>query len=175
MIIKDCINFYTLVGDISFKNKNFMKTLQQWFDEYSVSHQNKTNQTIHYICVPAIFFSIVGLLMSIPNQFLQKTIGLHNPLIENWATILLIFVLVFYLRLSFKMFLKMFVFSVFCIIANYYLAKSLPLFYISLGIFIIAWIGQFYGHHIEGKKPSFAKDLQFLLIGPAWVFEKLTK
>ena len=43
-----------------------MKTLNHWFDEYSISHQNKINKGIHYICVPVIFFSIVGLLMSIP-------------------------------------------------------------------------------------------------------------
>lgn len=152
-----------------------MKTLNQWFDEYAISHQNPTNQKIHYICVPTIFFSIVGMLMSISNQFLQNTIGLNNPLIENWATILLIFVLVFYLRLSFVMFLKMLIFSAICIIGNYYLSQYLPLFYTSLSIFVIAWIGQFYGHNIEGKKPSFFKDLQFLLIGPAWVFEKLTR
>jgi uncharacterized membrane protein YGL010W len=51
----------------------------------------------------------------------------------------------------------------------------MPLFYTSLLIFVVAWVGQFYGHHIEGKKPSFLKDLQFLLIGPAWVLEKLSK
>ena len=34
---------------------------------------------------------------------------------------------------------------------------------------MIAWIGQFIGHKIEGAKPSFFEDLQFLLIGPAWV------
>jgi len=151
-----------------------MKTVQHWFDEYAVSHQNKTNQLIHYICVPAIFFSIVGMLMSIPNQFLINIIPVENPLIENWATIILILVLVFYLRLSLGTFVKMFVFSVICIVGNFYLAQVAPLFYTSLGIFIIAWIGQFYGHHVEGKKPSFIKDLQFLLIGPAWVFEKLT-
>jgi uncharacterized membrane protein YGL010W len=42
-------------------------------------------------------------------------------------------------------------------------------FWWSLGIFVLAWIGQFIGHHVEGKKPSFFKDLQFLLIGPAWL------
>jgi len=36
-------------------------------------------------------------------------------------------------------------------------------------IFLVAWVGQFYGHRIEGKKPSFLKDLQFLMIGPAWL------
>ena len=35
--------------------------------------------------------------------------------------------------------------------------------------FIVAWIGQFIGHKIEGKKPAFFKDLQFLLIGPVWL------
>jgi uncharacterized membrane protein YGL010W len=39
-------------------------------------------------------------------------------------------------------------------------------------VFGVAWIGQFIGHHIEGKKPSFFKDLFFLLIGPLWVLEE---
>ncbi|NLP56953.1 DUF962 domain-containing protein [Lutibacter sp. B1] len=152
-----------------------MKTLQQWFDEYSISHQNKTNQAIHYVCVPAIFFSIVGMLMSIPSQTVSNLTNLNNPIIENWAGVILILVLLFYLRLSFSTFIKVFIFSILCLIGNYYISTILPLFYTSLVIFIVAWIGQFYGHKIEGKKPSFLKDLQFLLIGPAWVFEKLSK
>ena len=40
-----------------------------------------------------------------------------------------------------------------------------------IGIFVVAWIGQFYGHKVEGKKPSFFKDLQFLLIGPVWCMD----
>ena len=151
-----------------------MKTLQQWFDDYAVSHQNETNKKIHYICVPVIFFSIVGLLMSIPNG-LWQSMGLSNPMIGNWAVAVLIPVMLFYLRLSFPLFLRMLGFSVLCIIGNYYLGLYLPLFKTSLLIFVLAWIGQFYGHKVEGKKPSFFKDLQFLLIGPAWVFEKLSK
>lgn len=27
-----------------------MKTLNEWFDEYSESHQNKTNKMIHWLC-----------------------------------------------------------------------------------------------------------------------------
>ncbi|PHR70192.1 MAG: hypothetical protein COA67_08675 [Lutibacter sp.] len=150
-----------------------MRTLNQWFDEYAESHQNKTNQLIHYICVPAIFFSIVGLLMSIPTNLLTNFFGLNNPYIENWATVLLIFTLIFYLRMSFSIFIKMFVFSAICIVLNRFLGQHLPLFYTSLTIFVIAWIFQFYGHKVEGKKPSFLKDLQFLLIGPVWVIKKL--
>lgn len=152
-----------------------MKTIQQWYDDYAVSHQNKTNQKIHYICVPAIFFSIVGMIMSIPTGFLQSTLNISNPMIGNWASVLLILLLLFYLRLSFALFLRMLGFSVLCVMGNYYLSQIAPLFITSLIIFIAAWIGQFYGHKIEGKKPSFFKDLQFLLIGPAWVFEKLSR
>lgn len=151
-----------------------MRTLNQWFDEYAESHQHESNQKIHYICVPAIFFSIVGMLMSIPSHFLTETLGFENAIIQNWATLALLFVSVFYLRLSFSMFIKILIFSIICLVGNYYLSQYLPLFYTSLSIFVIAWIGQFYGHKLEGKKPSFFKDLQFLLIGPAWVIHKLT-
>ncbi|MCF6280309.1 MAG: DUF962 domain-containing protein [Flavobacteriaceae bacterium] len=150
-----------------------MRTLNQWFDEYAESHQNKTNQALHYICVPAIFFSIVGMLMSIPTDFITNLFGLNNPYLENWGTVTLVLLLIFYLRLSFGMFLKMLVFSIICIVLNYFLGQKVPLLYTSLTIFVIAWIGQFYGHKIEGKKPSFLKDLQFLLIGPAWVIKKI--
>ncbi len=150
-----------------------MRTLQQWFEEYAVSHQNETNISIHYICVPAIFFSLVGVIMSIPSSSLQQLLGIENPMIVNWASIMLILYLLFYLRLSFSMFLKMLIFSALCLVGNYYLEQYLPLLYTSIVIFVLAWIGQFYGHKIEGAKPSFLKDIQFLLFGPAWVVKKM--
>lgn len=150
-----------------------MKTLDQWFEEYAVSHQNPKNKAIHYICVPAIFFSIVGLLMSIPSGFLNNLLHLNQPIIENWATVVLIFVLFFYIRLSVSMAIKIAVFSVLCLVINFYIGQFVPLWAFSIAVFAVAWIGQFYGHNIEGKKPSFLKDIQFLLIGPAWVVENL--
>lgn len=150
-----------------------MRTAQQWFDEYAESHQNKTNQFIHYLCVPPIFFSVIGLLMCIPTSFLEDTFGLYNPLLENWAAVIGILILVFYIRLGFWYFTQMLLFILLAIIGNYWLGNNFNLLYTSIGIFVIAWIGQFYGHHLEGKKPSFAKDLQFLLIGPLWVIKKL--
>jgi uncharacterized membrane protein YGL010W len=143
-----------------------MKTAQQWFDEYAISHQNSTNQFIHYLCVPAIFFSVIGLLMN--------TFGLYNPLLENWAAVVSIFILLFYVRLGFWYFVQMLFFICLAIIGNFWLGSVVNLLYGSLIIFVVAWIGQFYGHHIEGKKPSFAKDLQFLLIGPLWVVKKIS-
>lgn len=150
-----------------------MKTAQQWFDEYAISHQNETNKIIHFICVPAIFFSVIGLLMSIPSAFLKNTFGLYNPLLENWAVVASIGILIFYLRLGFWHFMNMLLLITLSIIGNFWIHESGHLALISIIIFVVAWIGQFYGHKIEGKKPSFIKDLQFLLIGPLWVLKKL--
>lgn len=150
-----------------------MKSQQDWFAEYAVSHQNPKNQLIHYLCVPLIYFSVIGMFMAIDTSFLQQVLPFHNKLIVNWATVFLILVLFFYLQLSFKTFVQMFLFSVLVLILNYFLSKYVPIFYFSLALFVVAWIGQFYGHKIEGKKPSFLKDIQFLLIGPAWVFKKI--
>jgi len=61
------------------------------------------------------------------------------------------------------------------IVGNFWLGNNVNLLYTSIIIFVLAWIGQFWGHNVEGLKPSFAKDLQFLLIGPLWVIQKLGK
>ena len=150
-----------------------MKTAKEYFDEYAVSHQNETNQAIHYFCVPLIFFSVIGLLLSIPTSFLEYTLNLSNPLIENWAIIVGIVISVFYLRLGFWYFIEMLFIILITIIVNFWLGQHVNLLYSSIGIFVLAWVGQFYGHKVEGAKPSFLKDLEFLLIGPLWVIQKI--
>ncbi|PQB06463.1 hypothetical protein BST83_04210 [Polaribacter filamentus] len=152
-----------------------MKTAKEYFDEYAVSHQNETNQAIHYICVPLIFFSVIGLLMSIPTTFLENIFNASNPLLENWAVVVGLVISVFYLRLGFWYFTEMLFVILICIIANFWLGNFVNLLYASIIIFVLAWIGQFYGHKVEGAKPSFLKDLEFLLIGPLWVIQKLGK
>lgn len=154
-----------------------MKKIDALFMEYGESHQNPTNKAIHWICVPLIFFSIVGLIASIPAAPLQNlTEG--NPY-ANWATVLLILVIVYYVSLSIPLAIAMAFFGLVCILLCNLLAglNIAPLWLICVVIFVAAWIGQFYGHKVEGKKPSFFKDLQFLMIGPAWlmhfIFKKL--
>lgn len=152
-----------------------MKSLDQWLDAYAESHQNTTNKAIHYICVPAIFLSIVGLLMSIPTIFIERMLPFDNIFIENWATVVLIPIIIFYLRLSVSMAFKIVLFYMICVIINGWITLYAEGWKVSLLIFTIAWIGQFYGHKIEGKKPSFLEDIQFLLIGPAWILNNLFK
>lgn len=148
-----------------------MKTIQQWFHEYGLSHQNHTNKLIHWICVPLIFFSITGLLASIPSGALQQPFPAPLQPYVHFGTILLLLGLLFYLRLSFPMFLGM---ALVCLLVLWAVravdaAFGTPLWLICLVVFVLAWAGQFYGHKVEGKKPSFLKDLQFLLIGPGWL------
>ena len=142
-----------------------MRTVNQWLEEYGESHKNETNKSIHWICVPAIFFSIVGLLYSIKLPWIIDT---HTV---NVAMIAILLITLYYLRLSIMLGIGMFIFGVICLFIAHLIEKYVPapLWIVCVIIFVLAWIGQFYGHHVEGKKPSFLKDIQFLLIGPMWL------
>jgi len=153
-----------------------MRKVDLLLSEYGISHQHPTNKAIHWICVPVIFFSIVGLVFSLPTGPLESFSPVAGDF-ANWATVVLAIVLVYYASLSPPLALGMFLFSALCLaIANLvHLVSPVPLWLISLGLFLLAWIFQFYGHKIEGKKPSFLKDIQFLLIGPAWLMHFIYK
>ncbi len=152
-----------------------MKTASEWFDEYSVSHQNATNKTIHYIFVPLIFFSVIGLFASIPIGGVSPNVPSFFFPYTHAGSILVAVGLIFYLRMSPSIFAGMLLISVLSLWGNHWLESHLniPLWLCSGAIFVISWIFQFVGHQIEGAKPSFLKDLQFLLIGPAWILGKL--
>lgn len=153
-----------------------MRKIDSLLSEYGESHQNATNKLIHWICVPLIFFSIMGLIASIPSGFLQSMLG-EGSLFANWAAVILVLALVYYITLSIPLTVGMFLFASLCLflINRIVIINIAPLWVISLGIFVLAWIGQFYGHKIEGKKPSFLKDVQFLMIGPAWLMHFIYK
>lgn len=142
------------------------KTADQWFTEYGESHQHPLNKLIHWIAVPTIFMTVIGLVWSIPTpaSFAEM------PYL-NWATLSLACAMLFYLRLSFSLGLGMVILSVAMVmaVAAFESADIMPVWQMSITLFVVMWIFQFIGHAVEGKKPSFFKDLQFLLIGPAWL------
>lgn len=143
-----------------------MRPVQSWLDEYGESHRTAINKSIHWICVPLILLSLIGLLWSIPAA---AVLAARFPLC-NWGVLVLILALIYYYALAWRLALGMTLVSV-AIIFIVYAASQLPvpLWLLSAIIFVVAWIGQFIGHKVEGKKPSFFKDLQFLLIGPLWL------
>ncbi len=125
--------------------------------KYSESHLNPTNEVIHFICIPAIVFSFLGMIWA------------AHPLVALAVTLSC---LVYYFRLSIPFAFGMLLMSG----AMLWILSILPqgrVMGISLAVFVIAWIGQFIGHKIEGKKPSFFDDLRFLLIGPLFVLSFL--
>ncbi len=142
------------------------KSADKWFSEYGDSHQNATNKLLHWVCVPAIVASLLALVWSIPQPAVMKPM-----LYLNWATLLIAAAMVFYFRLSIPLALGMLAFLAILVLAIARLDRmgEPPLWQMALAVFVLAWIGQFIGHKIEGKKPSFFQDLQFLLIGPIWL------
>lgn len=148
-----------------------MRTMQQWLDRYGESHRHPTNKTIHWICVPAILFTVLGLLWLIPVPGFAAAIGPW----ANWATLLVALAAAWYLVLSPPLALGMVIISLVMLALVRWLESSLPFppWILFVAIFVVAWIGQFVGHRIEGKKPSFFEDVQYLLIGPAWLLSHL--
>jgi uncharacterized membrane protein YGL010W len=144
-----------------------MKTMNQWLDEYGESHRNPTNKAIHWICVPLILFTVLGLLWLIP---VPAAVAATSPFL-NWSTLLMALAVVYYLLLSPRLAVGMALIAVLMFAGVYWVVTSAPVapWIVFVAVFVGAWIGQFIGHEIEGKKPSFFKDLQFLLIGPAWL------
>ena len=143
-----------------------MRPVQAWLDEYSESHQNPTNKWVHWICVPLIVLSLIGLLWSLPVPEAFREI---SP-VMNWGMLFVMASIVYYFIMSFSLGLGMVAVSaVMLSIIVWMDGLSTPLWILCAGIFVIAWIGQFVGHAIEGAKPSFFKDMQFLMIGPLWL------
>tara|TARA_B100001013_G_C24545213_1_gene416333 strand:- start:219 stop:677 length:459 start_codon:yes stop_codon:yes gene_type:complete len=146
-----------------------MKPIEQWIEEYGESHQNPTNKAIHWVCVPLIMLSLLALISIIP-------FPIKNYSLLNWTMIFLLFAVIFYLRLSISVAIGMLLIAIGMIASiNWIKLIDGEVWRLSLAIFIIAWIGQFIGHKIEGKKPSFFEDIQFLLIGPAWLLSFIYK
>jgi uncharacterized membrane protein YGL010W len=151
------------------------KSADQWFAQYGESHRDHTNELIHWICVPLIFFSALGFVWSlpVPEKLLEEAAWF------NWSLVAMFAATAFYFRLSPKLSAGLMFFMSICYsgLVVIELFSPYPVWQVCAVIFVLAWIGQFIGHRIEGKKPSFFDDLVFLLIGPAWlmgfVYKKL--
>ncbi len=143
-----------------------MRSVEMWLDEYGESHRNDTNKAIHWVCVPLIVLSVLGLLWSVP---VPDAFADISPAM-NWATLFMMAAMVYYFIMSISLGLGMVLMTALFVLALYGLAMlPAPLWASSLVIFVGAWIGQFIGHRIEGVRPSFFKDVQFLMIGPVWL------
>jgi uncharacterized membrane protein YGL010W len=133
------------------------RTIDALLAQYSESHRDPTNELIHFVCVPVIVFTLLGILWSI------------DPLVALIASEAAVW---YYVKLSRPFALGMFVMTA-LMLGILLTMPPLTVLPLSLALFVVAWIGQFIGHKIEGKKPSFLDDLRFLLIGPLFVLSFL--
>jgi uncharacterized membrane protein YGL010W len=125
--------------------------------QYADSHRNHTNELIHIVCVPSIVFTLLGILWWI------------HPLAAVAVSAASLY---YYFNLSRPFAVGMLGMTLLML----GLLSAMPppaVLPLSIAIFVLAWIGQFIGHKIEGKKPSFFDDLRFLLIGPLFVLSFL--
>ncbi|WP_305805237.1 Mpo1-like protein [Stenotrophomonas sp. YIM B06876] len=145
------------------------RPIDRYFASYSNDHRNETNQAVHVVAVPAILWSAVALLWCLPPLITWFQNGI-------WAALAMFAAWMFYNRLSRPLGLGMlaifFVFACSCRLLEAELGLR-SLMWLALGVFVLAWIAQFVGHRIEGRRPSFLTDLVYLLIGPVWVLAKL--
>ena len=145
------------------------RRIDRWFSHYSGDHRNETNQRIHVFAVPLILWSVIAMLWCIPVVGSWFRPGM-------WAALAMFFAWSFYFRASRKLgygMLAVFVAMAWLTRWLHLALGTTSLFYLAVGVFVVAWIAQFIGHKFEGRKPSFLTDLTYLLIGPAWVLAKL--
>jgi uncharacterized membrane protein YGL010W len=132
------------------------RRVDQLLAHYEESHRHPGNERIHFVAIPLIMLSLVGLLYAL----------------HPWVAYgFLAASLVYYARLSLVFLATMTVIS--AVLVALVLAMGDRVLPISAAIFVGAWIAQFVGHKMEGKKPSFFEDLQYLWVGPIFVLSKL--
>ena len=146
------------------------RPIDRWFASYSADHRNDANQWIHIVAVPAILWSVIALLWSIPVPATWFRTGL-------WAGMAMFAAWLFYYRASRRLGLGMLLVFVALAALTHWLHGRLGaqgLAWLAIAVFVVAWIAQFIGHSklFEGKRPSFFTDLRYLLIGPAWILAK---
>lgn len=132
------------------------RRVDQLLAHYGSSHRHPTNEAIHFVAIPLILLSLVGLLYRV----------------HPWVAYVFIAAsMVYYIRLSLVFTVAMGLWTGATILLLYAMGSYvLP---ICVAIFVGAWIAQFIGHKLEGKKPSFFEDIQYLWVGPLFVLSKL--
>ncbi|HOX70696.1 MAG: Mpo1-like protein [Dokdonella sp.] len=148
-----------------------MRSVNEWFGNYSKDHRNPVNRLVHWVCVPLILWAVIAALWVIP---VPASIGRPG----FWCGMAMIGAFAFYWKMSKPIGAAMLlVFIVFGLVTEglYRALGPTTLLWSAAAVFVAAWIGQFIGHMIEGARPSFFTDLAYLLIGPAWLAGKVMR
>ena len=143
--------------DHSSESRHPARNIDILLARYGDSHQDHTNEIIHFVCIPLIVFSLLGILWAI------------HPVVALAVTLASLY---YYLKLSRGFALGMGAMSA-AMLAVLALMPAMTVLPVSIAVFVVSWIGQFIGHKIEGRRPSFFTDMSYLLVGPMWTLGKL--
>lgn len=134
------------------------RRVDQLLAHYGESHRNPANEAIHCVAIPLIMLSLVGLLYAAHPWIAYAFVAAS---------------MVYYARLSMVFLGIMALLSAISLALVH--AMGTQVLPISAAIFVVAWIAQFVGHKLEGRKPSFFEDLQYLWVGPLFVLSLLLR
>jgi uncharacterized membrane protein YGL010W len=143
-----------------------MNLAEHWLQSYGVDHTHPGNRLLHWICVPLMVVSVVGLLWSlpVPEHFARA------PSVLNWGTLFLMATIVYYFLMSLRLALGMLPFLLGVILIVNWLAALTPrLWALCTVLLLVASVGLFVGHQLEGRRGSVLRDLYYLMLGPIWL------
>lgn len=145
------------------------RSMREWLDSYNQDHQHPINRVLHWICVPLIVWSALALLWTAP-----VPPSLLRP--GAWAVFSIVLAFAWYWKRSHRLAAALLIaLAIFALSCAWVFQQLVPMHmrWLAIAVFAVAWIGQFVGHLFEGKRPSFLTDLAYLLVGPAWLMDKL--
>ena len=156
--------------DPAYADRAHLRRIDELFSEYAESHRNPINLLVHWLCVPVIYWTVLALLVALPFPDVLRILpGL------DWGVIGAAIVVLYVLTLSPPLAAGIAVLSALSLMlaAAYRRWGDVPLWQLASFVFVLAWLLQLIGHKIEGRRPSFFRDFQFLLVGPIWLLAKI--
>jgi uncharacterized membrane protein YGL010W len=145
------------------------KSLRTYFEDYQSYHRTDGNKLCHYLGIPMIVISLLGLLATIPIG--PGTLFGSALFRIDVASLLWLGATIWYLTLSWRLTIPF----TFVMLAFYFIGRSIPIPALWM-LFVVGWILQGVGHWVyEKKSPAFFKNFEHLLIGPFWVFARVSR
>ncbi len=141
-----------------------------WLQHYEDTHQDLTYPMVYWAAVPMVVLGTVGILwnLPIPDQFFEI-----SPLL-NWGTAFLMATAVYYFIISVSLAIGMLPFLLgIAGVQNWLTNSDYSPLRVSIGLLVAGIIGLWMGHRNQGSLRPVLRDLQLMMIGPAWLLSVL--
>ena len=147
-----------------------MTETDRWLSDYGESHRDIRFAAIYWVAVLTLVLGTVGMLWSLP---VPVEFARISPVL-NWGSTFLMAAVVYYFIISMPLAIGMlpFIFGVAAV--QVWLAESpYSLIRVSAGLFAASLIGLYLGQHASGGVRAVFRDIQLMMIAPAWLLSVL--